>query len=62
MFSIIGVPYKHVEQLKFEDFILVKENIKEKLTILQVKQKKKVNASKILKIKNVFEGVKYKSR
>lgn len=37
MFSIIEIPYKHIEQLKFEDFILVKDNIKENLTGLQVK-------------------------
>jgi len=36
MFSLIGIPYKHIEQLKFEDFILVKDKIKEKLTSLQV--------------------------
>lgn len=40
MFSLIGIPYKHIEQLKFADFILVKDNIKEKLTSLQVKKKK----------------------
>lgn len=45
MFSIIGIPYKHIEQLKFEDFILVKNNIKEKQTSLQVK-----NINKTLKI------------
>lgn len=38
MFSIIGIPYKHIEQLKFEDFILVKNNIKEKQMSLQVKR------------------------
>lgn len=37
MFSIIGLPYKHIEQLKFDDFILVKDKIKENLTSLQVK-------------------------
>lgn len=36
MFAIIGIAYKHIEQLKFEDFISVKDNIKEKLTGLQV--------------------------
>lgn len=39
MFSLIGIPYKHIEQLKFEDFIFVKDKIKEKLTSLQVKLK-----------------------
>lgn len=38
MFSILGISYKHIEQLKFEDFIKVKEKIKEKLVSLQVKQ------------------------
>lgn len=37
MFSILGIPYKHIEQLKFEDFINIKDSIKEKLTNLQVK-------------------------
>lgn len=40
MFSMLGIPYKHIEHLKFEDFILIKDTIKEKLTSLQVKQKK----------------------
>lgn len=40
MFSIIGIPYKNIEQLKFEDFILVKNRINEKLASLQVKIKK----------------------
>lgn len=38
MLSLIGIPYKHIEQLRFEDFILVKDKIKEKLTSLQVKK------------------------
>lgn len=38
MFSILGIPYKHIEQLTFEDFILVKDKIKEKQTSLQVKK------------------------
>lgn len=49
MFSLIGIPYKHIEQLKFEDFILVKDKIKEKLTSLQVKKKKKIRKIKIPK-------------
>lgn len=62
MFSIIGIPYKHIEQLKFEDFILVKNNIKEKQTSLQVKE-----INKTLKINNdfktqyIFKGIKYQS-
>lgn len=39
MFSIIGIPYKNIEHIKFEDFILIKDNIKEKLTSLQVNKK-----------------------
>lgn len=39
MFSILGIPYKHIEHLKFEDFILIKDNIKDKLTSIQVKRK-----------------------
>ncbi|XP_050420010.1 cytoplasmic dynein 2 heavy chain 1 [Adelges cooleyi] len=35
MFSLIGAPYKTIEQLKFEDFIMAKDSIKEKLTSLQ---------------------------
>jgi len=37
MFSILGIPHKHIEHLKFKDFILIKESIKEKSTSLQVK-------------------------
>ncbi|XP_060838419.1 cytoplasmic dynein 2 heavy chain 1 [Rhopalosiphum padi] len=43
MFSIIGIPYKHTEQLKFEDFILVKDKIKEKLISLQELNTKATN-------------------
>lgn len=38
MFLILGIPCKHIEQLKFEDFILAKDKIKEKQSSLQVKQ------------------------
>jgi len=58
MFSLIGIPYKHIEQLKFEDFIFVKDKIKEKLTSLQVKLKiRKIKIPK--KYRCMFEGIKY---
>lgn len=49
MFSIIGIPYKNVEHIKFEDFILIKDNIKEKLSSLQVNKYNIINI-KIMKV------------